>query len=96
MSLEHSPARSAGIAAATSPADDDPNYWHGLINEREAAKFLHLTVRTLQGLRQRGGGAKFIRLSSRCVRYRRIDLRNWVEARLRSSTSDPGPEGATS
>ena len=94
MSLEHSPARQ-GMAVthehdATGPPPDDPNYWHALINEREAAKFLNLEPRTMQGYRRKGGGPEFIRISSRCIRYRRIGLKKWADDRLRTSTSDPG------
>jgi len=82
MSLEHSPAR------------DGSDYWQGLIDEEQAAQFLKLSQRTMQGLRYRGGGPKYIALSSRCVRYRRIDLKHWAEAHLRTSTSGSGPEAA--
>ena len=72
----------------------DPDYWYGLIDENEAAEFLDVHTRTMQALRQRGGGPRFVRLSARCVKYRRIDLRAHSEARLRLSTSDPGVEAA--
>ena len=80
---------------------DDPeksavaiDYWFALIDETEAAEFLGLVDRTLQKMRQRGGGPRFVRLSSRCVRYRRDDLRQWADARVRTSTSDTGSEAA--
>jgi hypothetical protein len=69
------------------------SYWEELIREGLAAEFLDLSVRTIQGLRQKGGGPKFISLSARCLRYRRRDLRAWAESRLRKSTSDTGSEG---
>ena len=84
MSIEHHPARTDG--AAPDGSHEDLDYWHGLIDERAAAKFLGLEKRTLQAWRQNGRGCEFIRISSRCVRYRRIDLRAWAEARLRTST----------
>ncbi len=59
-----------------------------LKTEREAADFLGLTARCLQAWRYRGGGTKFVRISSRCIRYRQSDLREWTEARLRSDTSE--------
>ena len=93
MSLEHSPARAGGDVA--SGGDADPDYWFKLIDEVVAADFLDVTVRKMQADRQRGGGPRFVRLSSRCVKYRRQDLREHVEARLRTSTSDPGPMEAT-
>ena len=69
-------------------------YWHELITEEPAAEFLNLTRRKMQKDRQDGVGPKFIRLSARCIRYRRADLRAWAEARLRKSTSDPGSAAA--
>ena len=77
----------------TSP-DADADYWHRLIDEDDAAAFRGVTPRKMQKDRQTGDGPKFIRLSSRCIRYRRIDLRADAEARMRSSTSDPGAEVA--
>ncbi len=92
MSLEHSPVRDNQGARDTSGADppSDPDYWNALINENLAAEFLGLTVRSMQSWRQRGGGPKFIRLSSRCIRYTRTLLKAWADARMRSSTSDTG------
>ena len=92
----------AGNVAPTdsaNPPDEkrqqDPiSYWSALINEKVAGKFLGLTDRTMQGYRHRGGGPQYIRLSSRCLRYRRADLREWAEARMRTSTSDPGKGSA--
>ena len=90
MSLEHSPSR-LGHSRSPAPAESsDTNYWHALIDEKAAATFLGLERRTMQGMRQRGGGPRYYFISSRCLRYRRIDLRDWVEARMRSSTSDVG------
>ena len=60
-----------------------------LLTEREAADFLGVTGRCLQAWRYRGGGPKFVRISSRCIRYRQSDLREWTEARLRSDTKNP-------
>ena len=99
MSLEHHPVR--GEPGTVTDLDGAPrgppeasDYWQALIGERAAAAFLGLTNRTLQAYRHRGGGCRYIRISSRCLRYRRIDLRSWAEARVRTSTSDPG-KGAT-
>ena len=75
--------------------EDDPEYWNQLVDEQSAARFLGLTIRTLQGWRYRGGDTpKYVRVSARCIRYRRRDLREWAEARMRTSTSDPGAEAA--
>ena len=61
-----------------------------LLTEKEAVRILGFSHRTLQAWRVSGGGPKFIKVSSRCVRYRLADLRAWVEARVRRSTSDDG------
>ena len=86
MSLEHPPARDAN--AFGDPAEPDLDYWHSLIDEHGAAAFLKLSGRTLQSLRQRGGGPRYVVISARCLRYRRIDLKSWADARLCTSTSD--------
>ena len=69
-------------------------YGWGLIDEKAAAEHLNLTDRAMQAFRQRGDGPKYIRISSRCIRYRRVDLKAWADARMRVSTSDPGQEVA--
>ena len=57
----------------------------------ELAKTLGLSVRTLDRWRYESRGPEFIKISESCVRYRRREWRKWVQARLRRSTSDPGP-----
>jgi predicted DNA-binding transcriptional regulator AlpA len=66
---------------------DDFNHLNSLIAEREAAQFLGFTVRALQNWRLRGGGPRFVKISSRAVRYRRRDLVEWAEDRLVANTS---------
>ena len=101
MSLEHSPARATGTAIQSggpspSPAapEGDEDYWYGLIDEKAAGSFIGLVPRTMQAMRQRGGGPRYVAISSRCLRYRRIDLREWSEARMRTSTADEGAGAA--
>ena len=79
-----------------SPEQDqqDADYWYSLISEDPAAVFLDVVPRSMQGWRQRGEGPPFVRISSRCIKYRRIDLRTWAEARLRNSTADQGQAAA--
>lgn len=62
-----------------------------LLREQEAADFLGLSVRTLQGYRLKGQGARFIKLTAGAVRYRLIDLIDWTELNARKSTSDLPP-----
>ena len=92
MSLEHSPARNEGAASLghNHPRADD--YWNALVDEKVAAAFLGVVDRTMQTMRQRGDGPPYVVISARCIRYRRIGLKAWADARMRTSTADPGPE----
>lgn len=69
-------------------SNQHPAYFDRLVNEKEAAEFLGYTVRALQNWRIRGGGPKFVKVSSRSVRYRFRDLLEWSESKLVSSTSE--------
>ncbi len=90
MSPDPHPLHEAPCAPDTAARADDADYWYSLITEKPAGEFCHLTDRAMQKYRQTGDGPRFVRISSRCIRYRRIDLRAWIEARLRNSTSDDG------
>ncbi len=59
-----------------------------LMTETEAADILCYTVRALQNWRVRGGGPKFIKVSSRSIRYRRRDLLAWIDERTRNHSSE--------
>jgi Helix-turn-helix domain len=61
-----------------------------LLNEREAATLLRLSVKCLQGWRVRGGGPPFLKLG-RSVRYEVSALEAFVQEAVRRSTSDLGP-----
>lgn len=60
-----------------------------LENQDQAAAYLGLSPRTLECWRLTGAGPVYIKVGRR-VRYRRSDLEAWLDARLRTSTSDPG------
>ena len=103
MSFEH--AKDHPVPTGTAPQNPaeadrerkdqtipDQRFWYELINEKPAADFINLKPRTLQGFRYRGRGPPFVRISARCVKYRRIDLLRWAESRLRTSTSDRRPD----
>ena len=95
MSLHSTTSNEGGAAivpvGGASTATDQA-FWYELITEEPAAEFLNLTPRKMQKDRQVGGGPKFIRISARCIRYRRIDLREYAEARMVSNTSEADPE----
>ena len=74
--------------ATKTPSREDPDYLDRLMDEREAAGLLCYSVRALQNWRVRGGGPRFVKVSGRSIRYRRRDLIDWIEARLRSNTSE--------
>jgi molybdenum cofactor biosynthesis enzyme MoaA len=61
-----------------------------LLKEREAAKILDISHRTLQKLRVTGGGPVFCKIAG-AVRYRRADLEAFVAASRRASTSAKRP-----
>jgi hypothetical protein len=63
---------------------DDPERAH---SPAEAAIITGLSDRTLEALRRTGGGPPFFKFR-RLVRYRRRDLLAWVEANMKSSTSE--------
>ena len=58
-----------------------------LLNQKQAARILDLSVRTLERYRLAGTGPRFARLG-RLVRYRQTDLGEWVNSNLRESTSE--------
>lgn len=66
------------------------DYLQELLKESDTAQFLKMSVRTLQGMRLSGRGPKFVCISHRAVRYRRVDLLDWIESKIRRSTSDMG------
>jgi predicted DNA-binding transcriptional regulator AlpA len=61
-----------------------------LLNEDEAGRAIGLTARFLTERRRTGDGPPYVRISSRCVRYRPEDIAAWAESLLRTSTSDSG------
>ena len=59
-----------------------------LLITAEAARLLNLSPRTLEGMRCRGGGPPFIKLSARAIRYRLGDIHEWLARQRRTSTSE--------
>jgi hypothetical protein len=55
----------------------------------EAARFVGLSIRTLEKHRTYGTGPRFSKLGGRIV-YKLEDLQTWVERGAKASTSDPG------
>ncbi|QSR23864.1 DNA-binding protein [Hyphomonas sp. KY3] len=63
-----------------------------MLDEKQAAKHLGVSARTLRNWRVRGGGPKFVRVSARCIRYKRGDLQDWIDRRIASHTSQYSPK----
>ena len=61
-----------------------------LLTTHDAAAYLHLSPRTLENWRLRGGGPRYRKLIHRVV-YTQLDIDTWVEEQSRTCTSDPGP-----
>jgi predicted DNA-binding transcriptional regulator AlpA len=55
----------------------------------EAARFVGLSIRTLEKHRIYGTGPRYSKLGGRVV-YRVEDLQEWVDEAAKASTSDPG------
>lgn len=64
---------------------------HTLLDTEQLAEELGLRPQTLREWRQVGDGPAFVKVGAR-VRYRRVDVDAWITARIRRSTSDPGPQ----
>ena len=60
---------------------------HTLLTQREAARALRLSERTLERLRVTGSGPPYVKTVRR-VLYREADLLEWIAARVRTSTSE--------
>ena len=68
-----------------NPAGLPPRY----LRTPEAARFVGLSIRTLEKHRTYGTGPRYSKLGGRVV-YRIEDLQAWVELGAKASTSDPG------
>jgi len=71
-------------------ANRDPRGPDDLLRTTDAALLIGIETRTLEKWRVTGLGPPFVKISNRAVRYRHKDLQEWVNARLRNSTSDNG------
>lgn len=87
----HGALKGTSVRADQPVGQPMPEYHEALLTTKEAAHLLHLSHRTLEAMRLRGGGPPFIALTRKAVRYHRGDLKNWISARRRNSTSDTLP-----
>jgi predicted DNA-binding transcriptional regulator AlpA len=70
---------------ATNPTGLPQRY----LRTPEAARFVGLSIRTLEKHRIYGTGPRYSKLGGRVV-YRVEDLQAWVDSGAKASTSDPG------
>jgi predicted DNA-binding transcriptional regulator AlpA len=59
-----------------------------LLTEKELSSWLGLSLPTLQRMRSKGGGPRFVKLSFRRVGYRPTDVESWLTARTAERISD--------
>ena len=52
---------------------------HVYLTTKETARIVVLSHRTLEGMRCRGGGPRYIELPNGRIRYRKQDLIEWIE-----------------
>jgi hypothetical protein len=60
-----------------------------LLRTKVAAKRLNLSPRVLEKWRWLGIGPRFVKIG-RLAMYRESDLMEWIDSRVRNSTSDKG------
>ena len=60
-----------------------------LLTEQEVSRLLNIKVATLRRWRWAGRGPRYIKVGA-CVRYRQDELRGFIDANTRGSTSDIG------
>ena len=58
-----------------------------LLTTAEAATYLNLSPRTLEGWRSRFEGPVFVKTNGRTVRYREEDLEQWVNESIQGGTA---------
>lgn len=76
-------------ALHTSAANDLlPQGLTPALDTAQAAAYTGLALKTLEGLRCRGGGPRFVRYGRKAVRYLVADLDSWMAARTVASTSE--------
>jgi hypothetical protein len=89
-SSDASPAQASGAWRSPAfPDDPEPARRGALLDVREAAAWLGLSKSTLDKMRCYGIGPRFIRATSRAIRYDPRDLQDFAAAR-RQATSEPG------
>ncbi len=79
-------ASTAKTASESKAKEVTPGTPKLALNETDAAHSLGFQPRTLSEWRRTGEGPAFLRVSSRCVRYRVVDLEAWAASRVKQNT----------
>ena len=58
-----------------------------LLTQDQLAEYLQLQPKTIETMRRRGDGPRFIKVG-RSVRYRGSDIRDWFDDQTRESTTE--------
>jgi predicted DNA-binding transcriptional regulator AlpA len=77
----HLDKRAADLLAALGSGDADD-----LLTTKEVATWLNVSTQWVEIGRHAGYGPKYVRLSARCVRYRRGDVLDWLTTRTHTWT----------
>lgn len=76
------------MTATVSQIGELPAGLAAALNTAQASSYTGLAEKTLEGLRCRGGGPRFVRYGRKAVRYLVSDLDTWIHARVVNSTSE--------
>jgi predicted DNA-binding transcriptional regulator AlpA len=79
----HLDKRAADLLAALGSNDADD-----LLTTKEVAAWLNVSTQWLEIGRHKKYGPRYVRLSQRCVRYRRGDVLDWLASRTHASTRE--------
>lgn len=84
------PLPSVSLPSLTEILKHSPGWLDEAIDTEEASRIVGFPPCTLHTWRCRGEGPPFLKLGARSVRYQRRALLEWLAARQRRNTSDPG------
>jgi predicted DNA-binding transcriptional regulator AlpA len=63
-----------------------------LLRPEDVAEILNVSKRTLEAWRHHNTGPRFYRLSHNCIRYRLVDIEDWVKKTAELDTEEDGFE----
>jgi hypothetical protein len=84
----HLDRRAEALIASAAGGSDD------LLSTRELSDWIGVSVQWLEIGRSSGYGPTFVRVSPRCIRYRRGDVVIWLRERTHARTSEYASKGS--